>query len=356
MIDRTSSNSVLLCAQYLREGAGGIAEVARLTAAALGQRHAMTALSCMDRGEFAVGDVAVRGFAGSRLRFVAQLAFAAGRSTHIIYDFAGTARAHSVLKFRDRPSAIWAHGWEVWGKPRADYVRALERADLVLVNSHYNLERAAGALGRAKAVRVCPLATWRDDLPEPTVGIDGPPTVLLLGRIDSLLAKGHEILISIWPKVVSALPDARLVLAGGGDAVAHVEVLARASAAAANIDVLGFVPSDRLVEVWRRTCVFAMPGFAEGFGLVYIEAMRQGKPIIASRDDAGQEINLDGVTGFNISRNKPDEIAQALIVLLRDGDMRRRFGEAGREHWKANYTFSCFERRLFGATGEFLAL
>ena len=64
----------------------------------------------------------------------------------------------------------------------------------------------------------------------------------------------------------------------------------------------------------------AMPSLEEGFGLVFIEAMRRGVPVIASDVDAGREVNVDGVTGFTLSRDKPDEIAQAVISLLRDRD------------------------------------
>ena len=53
-------------------------------------------------------------------------------------------------------------------------------------------------------------------------------------------------------------------------------------------------PTMRLDAYWQRATVFAMLGFAEGFGLVYAEAMRRGLPVVASMEDAGQEINVDG--------------------------------------------------------------
>ena len=322
---------------------------------ALGQSHDMSALACMDQSDFNVDNVPVRSFGGSRLRFAFNLALAARRSTRIIYDFAGTARAHQILKLHNRPHAVWAHGFEVWDTPRPDYLKALARADLVLVNSAYNLERAAGALKGAKLVRVCQLATQQDDGPAPLGQRDAPPVVLLLGRIDKLLAKGHDILISIWPQVVSAVPDARLVLAGGGDAVDYVRGLASASPVAKSIDVTGFVPDPDIERMWASATIFAMPAFAEGFGLVYIEAMRRGIPVIASREDAGQEVNVDGVTGFNVSRKSPDQIAETIIGLLRDRDLCQRLGAQGHSRWHKHYRFSSFENRLLAATEDFLA-
>ena len=62
--------------------------------------------------------------------------------------------------------------------------------------------------------------------------------------------------------------------------------------------------------------MFAMPSLTEGFGLVFIEAMRRGLPLIASRADAGQEVNVDGHTGFTVDREDSERLVAALIALL----------------------------------------
>jgi phosphatidylinositol alpha-1,6-mannosyltransferase len=97
-----------------------------------------------------------------------------------------------------------------------------------------------------------------------------------------------------------------------------------------------------------------MPSRQEGFGLVYIEAMRRGLPVIASTQDAGQEINLDGVTGYNIDLDQEGELARRTIELLSDKPLARQFGENGREHWRANFCFSAFRRRMEPILTEFL--
>ena len=61
------------------------------------------------------------------------------------------------------------------------------------------------------------------------------------------------------------------------------------------IEFRGFVPDEQIEDVWASATLFAMPGVMEGFGLVYIEAMRHGLPVIASVHDAAPEINLDGI-------------------------------------------------------------
>ena len=331
--------SVLVCSQYLGEGQGGIAECARMSMTALAARDDVSALACMADSDFVVAGAPVRAFRGSRARFVSRIALSGPRYDLLLYDFAGTARAHRAIPFRRSSCAVWAHGYEVWGETRPEYLAALARADRVLVHSQHTRERAGAALGDPSRVRLCELATSPDEGSLPASTLDGPPTVLTLGRIDEMLAKGHDLLISVWPKVLSAVPDARLVFAGGGVMVEHVRSLAAASSACQQIDVLGFVAPERVDGLWSRASVFCMQGYAEGFGLVYVQAMRRGIPVIASLEDAGQEVNADGETGFNVSRGDPDRLVDVLVTLLRDRDLCRRLGAAGQKRWRERYTF-----------------
>ena len=348
------NHAVLLATQFMSEGNGGIAEVARMTAKSLAGRFPTRALACQEREDFQFGAVAIRAYQNSRPRFVAGFALASLHATRIVHDFVGTARAQRFALGGGKRHAVWAHGIEVWGEPRPEHAEALRRSDLVLVNSAYTIERAARALSGARNVQLCRLGTTHDIVPE-FVGIsDGPPTVLLLGRIDPKFPKGHDLLVSIWPRVVSAVPDARLMFVGGGPALADAREIAARSRVAASIDVVGFAPADQIDAIWRRASVMAMPSLGEGFGLVFIEAMRRGVPVIASRADAGQEINVDGVTGFNIAHDKPEQWADAIISLLRDWDAAARLGAAGHAHWRDEYRFSAFDRRLQAAMSGFL--
>jgi phosphatidylinositol alpha-1,6-mannosyltransferase len=345
---------VLLSAQLLAPGKGGICTAARMTATALAQRYQVRALACQDEVDHKLGSVSVRAFCNNRLSFVLANLFESHWATHIVYDFAGTARAHLRLPRLIRPYAVSVHGWEVWQRS-PKYLQAIADATLVLVASDYTLKRAGEAIPAGIDVRVCPLGTL-EDIPPVSIGpSNGAPTVMLLGRADELFAKGHDILIDVWPQVVSAVPDARLLFVGGGVALSIVRGLAAASPARAAIEIAGFVPDECLHAYWQRATVFAMLGFAEGFGLVYAEAMRRGLPVIASTDDAGQEVNIDGVTGFNIGRADKRRLAEALVALLSDYDYARTLGASGHKRWREHYAFSAFTQRFTAATADFLA-
>lgn len=347
--------SAVVAAQYFALGNGGIADVTRLSASALAARGDTRALACMEASDFTSEGVLVLGFGGARARFLASLVWQARRARHVLFDFAGTARAQPLLIGSRARSALWVHGCEAWRDPPAKYVNAIRRADLLLVNSLHTRARAAAAIGNSREVKICALATASDESPAEIGPSDGPPVVLLLGRIDEALAKGHDLLIDIWPKIAEAVPGARLVFAGGGTKVEAVRALAAASPAAQSIDVLGHVAQAELDALWRRASLFAMPGFEEGFGLVYAEAMRRGLPVIASREDAGQEVNEDGVTGYNISLRARGQMTDAIVSLLRERDRARAMGLAGNARWARLYRRSRFNERFLAATQEFLA-
>jgi phosphatidyl-myo-inositol dimannoside synthase len=89
---------------------------------------------------------------------------------------------------------------------------------------------------------------------------------------------------------------------------------------------------------------------------VYIEAMRHGLPVVASVHDAGQEVNLDGRTGYNVNLDRPDELPDRLIHLLRDPDHAAALGAAGQRRWAEHFRYSAFRERFRPHLREFLAL
>jgi phosphatidylinositol alpha-1,6-mannosyltransferase len=233
-----------------------------------------------------------------------------------------------------------------------DYVAAVRRAALVLANSHTTLERAEKVLGRLPQAKVCWLGTESDELVQSRE--TGPPAVMFLGRSDDLFAKGQDILIEVWPKVVSAVPDATLVFVGGGGSLDRLRRLAGASAAAARIRILGFQSQMEVDQQFSRATVFVLLSYVEGFGLVLIEAMRHGVPVLASTEDASCEINVDGQTGFNVSRHDTKGIVDRLVLMLRDDGLSRRMGDAGRLRWRNHFRYSAFQARFTKTIGPWL--
>lgn len=340
---RTFFGTTLLAA-----GRGGIASVARMTAKSLiDHGNNLTLLSLLDETPVQIAGIEAVTVRGSRLKYIARCYAAAFSHDRFLYDSVGTARAHSRLPGLRRPYGVWMHGVEVWNGLSADRERALRGADFVLVNSHFTLKKFQEIHGPLKNAHVCLLATEEDEPPQKPPIFDGPPTVLILARPDAgQMYKGHKELIESWPKIIKAVPSARLVIAGSGSGLGEVKELARRSTAAENIEVKGFVAESDMADLWRSTHIFAMPSRGEGFGLVYIEAMRHGLPVIASIHDAGQEVNIDGQTGYNVDLDQPEQLAERIISLFENTKEARKFGQAGYKLWQQRFRFTAFKQRL----------
>jgi phosphatidylinositol alpha-1,6-mannosyltransferase len=136
------------------------------------------------------------------------------------------------------------------------------------------------------------------------------------------------------------------VIVGSGTGLAAIRDKVRSSTVASSIDVLGYVSELKMPELFESAHVLAMPSRQEGFGIVYIEAMRHGLPVIASRHDAGQEINVDGETGFNVDLDRKNELTERLIELLSNADRAAAMGEVGFRRWQQHFRYSSFADRF----------
>lgn len=340
-------------------GKGGISRVARLAARVLGEerrRGVLEAdgLALSDDAAGADLGMTVGTAEGSRARYVYRVQKAALTHTHFVYDNLGMARAHCRLPLLRRPFLTFIHGIEVWEDTTGDRIRAARRASFIVSNSRYTRERAHRAHGGLAHARVCWLATETDEPPTKARNPDAPPSALILGRVLKGRDKGHGDLIRCWPAVVDAVPEARLIAVGAGPGLEEVRREAAASPVSSHIEVRGFVPEEEIESIWAEVSVFAMPSRAEGFGLVYVEAMRHGLPVVASVHDAAPEINLEGETGYNVDLDRPGELGDRVIRLLRDRDQAARMGGAGQQRWSEHFRYSAFRDRFLPLLREFL--
>ena len=352
-------NTVYLAAQSLSAGDGGMSRVARLVALVLHDevlcgRLSAEGLSLRDSAEPKKLGFPVHLMKNSKLRFVAAAHRAALRPSHFIYDSLSLARAHCRLPGAQRPFLAWILGIEAWENARPVHLRCARRADDLVAISRYSRDRAEALHGGFSRARVCWLGTESDEAPSIARQDAGPPTVLTVGRIDEDNYKGHDALIDCWASVTSQVPDARLVIVGTGPGLPTLRQLASSSPAATRIVFRGFVPEEEMDKTWSEATVFAMPSRGEGFGLVYIEAMRQGVPVVASIHDAAPEVNLDGVTGFNVDLTDSSALPERLISLLTNRDQSRELGLAGQKRWTDYFRFSAFRSRFLPILDEFL--
>jgi phosphatidylinositol alpha-1,6-mannosyltransferase len=172
-------------------------------------------------------------------------------------------------------------------------------------------------------------------------------SVLTVGRLlRSEPGKGVDTVIRAFPKVLQAVPSAEYIIIGDGNHRSYLEQLAKETGVRERVSFLGPQNDDELREHYRKAAVFAMPSRQEGFGIVYLEAMSFAKPVVAAGFGGAPDIVIDGLTGFLIPYGDVDALADRLICLLRNADLRCKLGISGRARVEAHYSFGGFRQQL----------
>jgi len=274
------------------------------------------------------------------------------QSDWMFFGHLSVARVQSVLP-RDLQAryGIFIHGPEAWGDLPFSDVRLLRNAALRVVDCDYTAQRVMRRHPAIGHVSVCPPSLSPDEpivAPEPNRRRGRTnPVVLMVGRMAANEpSKGHAETIAVWPQVVRACPDARLVLVGDGDDLPRLRALAAQGGARETITFTGFLARKTLQDLYDDSTVFVLPSRAAGFGIVYLEAMAHGLPCIGSKHDAAGDVIADGVTGHLVSQDEPRAIAQRLIDLLKDPARAREMGEAGRRRVNDVFGFERFAARV----------
>jgi glycosyltransferase involved in cell wall biosynthesis len=331
-------------------GADGVSAMSRLVARALAPARVLSLTDAPDAD--AGPGVGLIGAGASKLRFVARALSLArrGRSS------AGSAPDEVVcLHLRLAPVArrlarrgarlcIVLVGIEAWRPLRALEGRALEQADRILAISAHTLRRfrAANPGFAGLPISVCHLGVG-EAAPAAEASEDGP-FALIVGRLAaSERYKGHDLLIELWPRILQLCPGARLVVTGDGDDRPRLE---RAAAPLGNaVRFTGRVAEAELAALYRDCAFFVMPSSDEGFGLVFLEAMRAGKACIGAPGSAAELIE-DGVTGFVVDPDEPEQVLKAVVSLFQDSLLAARLGRAGSQRWAGEFTEEAFAARF----------
>ncbi len=152
------------------------------------------------------------------------------------------------------------------------------------------------------------------------------PVIAMVARMYSI--KGHRGLLRIMSRVVTALPQAVLLLVGDGPERPVVERLIRELGLQANVRLLGH--HDDAVELMAAADIVVVPSLQEGLSLVAIEALAIGRPVVAYAVGGLPEVITDGVDGRLIAPQDEAAFAGAVVGLLRDPSVMQSYGEQGR--------------------------
>jgi glycosyltransferase involved in cell wall biosynthesis len=184
----------------------------------------------------------------------------------------------------------------------------------------------------------------------------GNKVILFVGRMDaSQQHKGQDTLILAFPRIKKEIPEGQLVLAGKGEDINRLCRLALSLSEDCQKSIFfpGFVTEDLKQQLYSQCYCFAMPSQKEGFGLVYLEAMRWGKPCLGSATDAASSVIQDGKTGLLVSNpTSPEEVAEKIMMLLKEPEIASRYGKEGQKLVKERCFFEHFQERFWAQINQ----
>ncbi|MFB3880822.1 MAG: glycosyltransferase family 4 protein [Armatimonadota bacterium] len=181
---------------------------------------------------------------------------------------------------------------------------------------------------------------------------DDERIVLFVGRL--VREKGVEVLIDSMPEVLSAHPDARLVVAGGGPRD-HLVGRAARHGLSHKVTFAGYV-SDELADLYAVADVAVFPSLYEPFGIVALEAMAAGVPVITSDIGGFREVVRHGATGLHTWANNPRSLAWGITQVLGDPFLATRLGRRARREVLSRFNWQGIAEQTLGVYQEVLDL
>lgn len=247
----------------------------------------------------------------------------------------------------------------------------LRSADAYVFNSGASiraLHKVYGITDRKVPQPVVPhgmVAIAEDDVTYPDGVGREDPTILFVGRLEK--RKGVLELLEAFNEVHQRHPRARLLVAGSDNS--HEDGFAaenggldypgffrkRYRSAATRVEFLGYVSEEHLQSLYGSCDLFVAPSRYESFGLIFLEAMNHGRPVIGCDAGGPAEIIVDGETGLLVPPEDPRSLAKALDTMLCSAELRRDMGVAARKRFLARYTHSEMARGFVEVYREVLA-
>jgi phosphatidyl-myo-inositol dimannoside synthase len=250
---------------------------------------------------------------------------------------------------------VVAHGIEVWQPLGALRRSALRSANVVIGPSNDTVAHVLKVQGVSKdRVHVVPWSLDEEFLasiqgaapPRPAVFPNGR-VILAVGRLAANERyKGFDELLRVMPGVLSAAPDTHLVIVGDGDDRARLQHLCAELGLSSNTIFTGSLERDHLKACYHHCDVFALPSSGEGFGLVFLEAMAHGKPVIGGAHGGTPDVIEDGVTGYLVRQDDGHQLQTRLRQLLTNESARLEMGHSARGRVLRDFTFDRFGLNL----------
>ncbi|MEO0265222.1 MAG: glycosyltransferase family 4 protein [candidate division WOR-3 bacterium] len=219
--------------------------------------------------------------------------------------------------------------------------------EVTLTNSNY-MKNSLINLGIRNRIEVIPLANPHTSELEPYKE-EKELNILFVGRLIDL--KGVDVLIKSFKIIKEKYANAKLTIVGDGILINELKKLTKLLDLN-DVYFKGFLTGEPLHEEYRKAMIFVLPsivnksGETEGLGMVLVEAISFGVPVVGSNVGGIPDIILDGKTGLLANPGDPEDLANKIIKLIENPELRKKLVEEGQKHIKENYSWDATLNKL----------
>jgi glycosyltransferase involved in cell wall biosynthesis len=252
------------------------------------------------------------------------------------------------------PYTILTYGKEVWSTLPQNQRQALVQAESIWTISRYSGDRLCQANSlKPDKVQILPCIVDGAKFtpgakPQDLINKYQLQNCLVLMTVARLwsgdIYKGVDVTIRALPQILQVFPQVKYLIIGRGDDRPRLEKLAVELGVAERVIFAGFIPTADLVAHYRVADAYIMPS-QEGFGIVYLEAMACGKPVLSGDADGSTDPLQDGKLGWQVPHRDPNAVAQACLEILQGQD-RRCQGDWLREETLKKFSQAAFTEQL----------
>lgn len=298
-----------------------------------------------------------KGFGGAKIKFVSAVIRQSKYYDIIIAGHINLALPSLITSYlKHKKIILIAHGIEVWGKLIGTKKAFLKRVDKILAVSNFTKKKIIRRhhISENKIAifhnTIDPFFKFPEHFDKPEYlkqryRLNGQKIIYTLSRLSSdEQYKGYDKVLQVLPELKKINPRIKYIIAGKADAAEklRLEELIRSLDLQENVLLTGFIKDDEIIDHYLLADTFIMPSTMEGFGIVFIEAMACGIPVIAGNIDGSVDALKNGELGQLIDPLNNSEIMQSLLTT----DSNNTTPLQLQESVKQNFGFSLFTKRL----------
>lgn len=222
---------------------------------------------------------------------------------------------------------ILTHGIEAWDIKDNFKIKALKEAKIIITVSNFTKEKIIFKLPELQnKIFILPNSVDGEEFKPQNkplnllqkYNLTDEKIILTTARLSKSEGyKGYDKIIKALPNIIKKIPKSKYFLVGSGDDISRLRKLIDDLNLDNDVIMPGFVSDNDLVDYYNLADVFVMPSKGEGFGIVFLEALACGKPVIAGNIDGSVDAVLNGELGILVNPDNVDEISEAIIKTLK---------------------------------------